>query len=309
MDNKNYKLFIAISSRALFDLEEENDIFEKRGVQEYREHQVNQQDKKLKKGGAFYFIESLLKLNKILKQDIIEVMIISKNSSEMGIRIFNSIEEYQLPIIRAAFLSGESVVKYLKAFECDLFLSKNATDVKEAINQGFAAARIYNSEGSEPYEKNFTSEARSDSQGNEIRIAFDGDAVIFSKEAEEIYRKKNLNAFLEHEKKNALSPLPEGPFAKFLKTLVLIQKEHSAGKSKFKIKTALVTARSSPAHERVIRTLMTWGVIMDNAFFLGGFSKDKVLKEFNPHIYFDDQKEHLNPASKGSPSGEVFPKK
>ncbi len=301
MSKRNNKLFIAISSRALFDLEEENEIFKKEGVEAYRKYQIKKETKLLNKSGAFYFVEALLRLNQSLAEEekIIEVMVISKNSFEMGIRIFNSIEKYELPITRSAYLSGESVVKYLSAFDCDLFLSKDAHDVKEAINQGFAAARIYD------YKQSFTE----DKENDEIRIAFDGDAVIFSQEAEDIYKDQGIEAFLKHEEDNARNPLPEGPFAKFLKTLVLIQKDFADKNLKINIKTALVTARNSPAHQRVIRTLRAWGIRMDNAFFLGGMPKEKVLKIFNPHIYFDDQKKHLKSVSKNSPSGEVPHKK
>lgn len=215
----------------------------------------------------------------------------SKNNADTSLRIFNSIEHYGLDISRAALTSGRPLAPYLKAFNVDLFLSADEKDVQAAIDADIAAGIVQKSDTS--YEENSASE---------IRIAFDGDAVLFSDEAEEIYKTQGLEAFLEHEKKNAQKPLPEGPFAKLLRTLSFLQKQLG---ERNPIRTALVTARNSPAHERVILTLRHWGVRIDEAFFLGGAPKDGVLKAFGAHIFFDDQDIYLHSSSKVVPSAKV----
>ena len=218
----------------------------------------------------------------------------SKNSADTSLRIFNSIEHYGLDISRAALVGGGPIFPYLDAFKTDLFLSANENDVQEAINANIASGIIcsHNSLPINPDEKI-----------EQIRIAFDGDAVIFSDESEKIYQEKGLQAFAEHEHNNAQKPLPEGPFAKLLKTLSYIQNEYPENQSP--IKTALVTARNAPAHERVIRTLRAWNVRIDEAFFLGGIEKSEILKAFGANIFFDDQTVHTEPASKYVPSARV----
>lgn len=282
------KLVVAISSRALFDLEYENQIYEDRGLDEYREYQIKHEDKTLGRGTAFSLIKALLSLNDGFENPIVEVIIISRNSPETGMRVFNSIEEEGLGIYRAAFTGGESISKYLSAFKVDLFLSKHDEDVQAAIDNGFAAALIYD----KPNE--FTPDTK------QIRIAFDGDAVIFSEDSELIYKTKGLDAFIEHESLNANRALPEGPFAKFIKTLSTIKKSHPEA-----LRIAIVTARNYPAHKRVMFTLRQWGVSVDEAFFLGGVEKREVLKAFNAHIFFDDQDAHVKPASEDIPAGRV----
>jgi len=282
------KLVVAISSRALFDLEKENAIYEKEGLAAYTDHQIRHEDESLNPGTAFSLVQALLDLNLVDQEAQVEVIVLSRNSPSTGLRVFNSIERRELGIQRAAFTGGEKISKYLEALKVDLFLSKNKGDVQDAIDAGFAAATLY--DAPENYQPD-------DSQ---IRIAFDGDAVIFSEESEAIYKEQGLDAFIENEKKNVQEPLPEGPFAKFLKTLSLIKE-----KDPNRIRIALVTSRNSPAHKRVILTLRLWGVDLDEAFFLGGVSKTEVLKAFNAHIFFDDQEVHLDPASGNIPSAKV----
>lgn len=286
--NLKDKLVIAISSRVIFDLEKENEIYDKDGLEKYSKFQVENEDKILEKGTAFPLIQALLNLNNKFDEPIVEVIVMSRNSPETGLRVFNSIKHYDLNIIRAAFTGGEDIAPYLGAFEVDLFLSKNEHDVQDAIDKGFAAALIYNIPNDfKPNE-------------NEIRIAFDADAVVFSEESEKIYKEKGLEAFLENEKNNAGKLLPEGPFGKLLKTLSKIKEKDSS-----LLRIAIVTARNSPAHKRVILTLRQWGCIVDEAFFLGGVAKNEVLKAFNAHIFFDDQDTHVAPAAELVPSGRV----
>ena len=285
------KLVIGISSRSLFDLEKENEIFEKEGLAAFQKYQLENEKKIISKGTAYPLIEALLKLNDKLEDIAIEVIVLSKNSPETGLRIFNSIEEYGLQISRAAFSGGSPLAPYLEAFSIDLFLSRSEKDVQVAINNGVASAIIYD------IPDDFNPDA------DQIRIAFDGDAVIFSDESERIYQAKGLEAFLKHEKKNAEKSLPEGPFAKLL--IALSELNRKFKQTTNPVRLALVTARNAPAHKRVILTLREWNVYMDEAFFLGGVSKDKVLKSFNAHIFFDDQDTHLQSASKKVPSGKV----
>ena len=282
------KLVVAISSRALFNLEHENQIFENEGIEAYHRYQIENENTILEKGTAFPLIEALLSLNDKFEQPIVEVIILSSNSPETGLRVFNSIAEYKLDIVRAAFTGGEDKLPYLSAFNVDLFLSRNEHDVQDAIDNGVAAALVY--------------DVPRDYQPNqkEIRIAFDADAVVFSEESELIYKEKGLEAFIENENANAENAMKEGPFAKLLKTLSTIKEKDDS-----LVKIAIVTARNSPAHKRVILTLREWGCKVDEMFFLGGVAKDKILKAFNAHIFFDDQDYHVGPASQLIPSGRV----
>lgn len=285
-------LVIGVSSRALFDLSYENDIYEKEGLDAYSKYQIEHEDDILKPGTGFPLIQALLKLNeKIPLKRKSEVIITSRNSADTSLRIFNSIEHYGLDIQRAALTGGAPLAPYLNAFKVALFLSASEEDVQEAINNNIPAGLIYS------YPEDYHVDIE------QIRIAFDGDAVLFSEESELIYREKGLEEFLKHEKQNARKALPEGPFAKLLKTLSYIQNE--ADFNKPPIRTALVTARNSPAHERVIRTLREWNVRIDEAFFLGGVSKSEILKAFKAHIFFDDQDAHCAPASKSVPVARV----
>ncbi len=287
------KLVIGVSSRALFDLETENQIFENDGLDAYIKYQIEHEDSILKPGTAFPLVKALQQLNADDKY-LTEIIIMSKNSADTSLRIFNSIEHYGLNISRASLVSGASISPYLEAFKTDLFLSANESDVQEAINGGIASGLICH---------HSDLPINPDEDIRQIRIAFDGDAVIFSDEAERIYQEKGLEAFEKHEQENAQNPLPEGPFAKLLKTISVLQQKFPEGEAP--IRTALVTARNAPAHERVIRTLRAWNVRIDEAHFLGGIKKSEVLKSFGAHIFFDDQSVHTDPASKMVPSARV----
>ncbi len=292
-------LVIGISSRALFDLNIENQIYEDEGLEAYCSYQLEHENDILKPGTGFALIEALLKINQIdKKKRRTEVVIISRNSADTSLRISNSIDHYNLDITRAAFTGGEPVAKYLNSFDVDLFLSAAEEDVQAAVESQVASGLIYDS----PVKKE-------QQPLDQIRIAFDGDAVLFSEESEIIYQKQGLEAFIQHEKQNAQLPLPEGPFAKLLKTLSYLQFQlGSTINGPPPIRMALVTARNSPAHERVIRTLRAWKVRIDETFFLGGIPKDRVLASFAPHIFFDDQHRHCDMASKVVPTARVpFP--
>lgn len=294
MGKFDHCLVIGVSSRALFNLEEENTIFEEMGVEAYSAYQIEHEMDILQTGTAFDLIRAFLDINcQLEKGRKTEIIVMSHNSADTSLRIFNSIKHYKLDISRAALVSGASLAPYLSAFQTDLFLSASEADVQEAINAGIAAGLIY------------TQHLSGQKRGkiDQIRIAFDGDAVLFSDASEKIYQNEGIEAFHEFELKNAATALPEGPFAKFLKTLSLIQQEFD--KDKAPIRTALVTARSAPAHERVIRTLRAWGVRIDEAFFLGGMEKKEVLKAFGAHIYFDDQAIRTDATSQVVPSARV----
>jgi 5'-nucleotidase len=290
-------LVIAISSSVLFDTQKEHSIYMNQGCNKYVEYQIENEENPLHRGTAFHLIQAMLRLNTLNgEKRIVEAVILSQNEPNAGLRIMNSVEHHQLDITRAAFTGGESVARYLRPYNVSLFLSRNEDDVREAIGLGVAAGLLYN-----PPE-NFESEM------HQLRIAFDGDAVIFSDESEKIYQTKGLEGFIEHETQNVNNPLPEGPFAPFLKLISKIQKDReniSELDGIPPIRTALVTARNSPAHKRVIYTLRAWGIKIDQMFFLGGISKDQVLKEFRPHIFFDDQDVHVEPASHHVPSARV----
>ncbi len=293
--NLDKKLVIGVSSRALFDLTVENAIFEKDGVEAYCEYQVAHENEILKPGPGFAIIKALLNINKLPGEEgRVEVIVMSRNSADTSLRVFNSIEHYGLNISRAVLASGASLAPYLNAFKTDLFLSAYEDDVQSAINSGIAAGIIC-ADGVHEYPQ--------DEELNCIRIAFDGDAVLFSADSEKIYQTEGLEAFERNERENAKNPLAKGPFAKFLKTISDLQKEFPPEESL--IRTALVTSRSAPAHERVIRTLRAWQVRIDEAFFLGGVSKRDVLEAFGAHIFFDDQVVHTAPASEVVPSARV----
>ena len=295
--NLNNKLVIAISSRALFDLEEENQIFEKDGLDAYYKYQLENEDKSLKKGTGYRLVENILKINSFFSSDErqVEVIILSKNNAATSLRITNAINDLKLDIIRSAWTSGTNISNYLKAFKVDLFLSADDNDVLNAIENGVAAAKILHS-----------NENIHNISNEQVRIAFDGDAVLFSEESELVYKNHGLEAFIEHEKENRNNPLEMGPFAKLLLTIAKIQAKFPTDKSP--IRTALVTARSAPTHERVIKTFNLWGVRVDEAFFLGGTDKYEILQAFGADIFFDDQDVHLNLSSNVVPSAKVLNK-
>ena len=285
------KLVIAISSRALFDLEEENALFDNEGLEVYYQHQLKNLDTPLQKGAGFRFIENLLHINKEFENKRIEVIILSRNNAATGLRIGRSLENYKLEIERIGLTAGTPVARYLKAFKVDLFLSAHMPDVEEAVASGIAAATLL------PHTPSVESDA------GVVKIAFDGDAVIFGDESEKIYQKSGLDAFIAHERDNAKNPLSKGPFFKFLKTISDIQDKFPMESSP--IRTALVTARNFSTHERVLGTLEGWGVRVDEAFFQGGVEKYEVVKAFGADIFFDDQDVHLQNTSKETPSAKV----
>ncbi len=288
-------LVIGISSRALFNLEAENKIFEEQGVPAYEEYQVAHENEILQKGSAFQLVKAFLSLNKLQEgKRLVEVIIMSRNSPNTSLRIFNSIQDYELDITRAALTGGAEIAPYLKAFKTDLFLSAHHADVKQAIDNNIAAGMIL------PTNPHVDPRAKI----QQIRIAFDGDAVLFSSEAERIYKQKGMQAFQENEQAKADIPLQEGPFTNFLRTIAHIQSLFPE-KDNSPIRTALVTARNAPAHERAIKTLRYWNVRVDEAFFLGGVSKKDILSAFGAHIFFDDQWIHAEPASEVVPSAVV----
>lgn len=286
-------LVVGISSRALFDLRESDRIFQTNGLKAYEDHQIQMENKALDPGVGFPLVRALLNLNGHGPDERkIEVVVMSKNSAETSLRIFHSIQAHGLDITRAALTGGASLAPYINAFSVDLFLSLDPHDVQAVVNNGTAGALLY-AKPKNPVEDVI----------DQIRIAFDGDAVLFSDEAEKIFQEKGLEAFIEHEKENALNPLPAGPFAKLAKTLSFLQSQYDGDHCP--IRTALVTARNSPTHERVIRTLRTWGVDINESFFLGGIHKVEILKAFRPHIFFDDQKKHCDLASDSIATGHV----
>lgn len=289
------KLVVGVSSRALFDLTYENTIYESDGVEAYCRYQIEHEDELLRPGPGFPLIKALLNLNQLPgKEGSVEVIIMSRNSPDSSLRVFKAIEHYGLNITRAVLASGASLAPYLTAFKTDLFLSAYEDDVQSAIDSNIAAGIIC-TDGLQTYDCNH--------QIKQIRIAFDGDAVLFSDESERIYQEHGLEAFEDNERRNANNPLKAGPFAKFLKTLSELQNDFPGEEAP--IRTALVTTRCAPAHERVIRTLRAWNVRIDEVFFLGGIRKKDVLQAFGAHIFFDDQSVHTVPASEVVPSARV----
>src|SRR6266536_436144 len=287
-------LVIGVSTRALFDLEKENDVFEKEGIQGYRKYQLENEIEPLDPGKRIQLVESLLQLNNQASKKIVEVIIMSRNSPETGVRILNSIRKYNLPITRMAFTGGEPLAPYIEAFDVDLFLSKDVKDVQTVIDsKQCAAAYIY----APPKDFN--------PLDSRVKIAFDADAVLFSEESEHRYKTEGMEAFHKFEQENEDIPLSEGPFAKLLIKLSKIQEHLPTTIELSPLRIAIVTARSAPSHMRVIKTLRKWGVYVDEAYFMGGLPKDKILKAFGAHIFFDDQEAHLEGVSKVVPSGKV----
>jgi len=285
------KLVFAISSRALFNLTASNDVYEKDGLVAYSKYQIEHENEVLEPGDAFPMVQKLLRINERLGgEPRVEVILLSRNSADTGLRIFNSIEHYGLTISRAAFCSGESPYRYVQAFGCHLFLSTHGDDVKHALDHGVAAATL------------LASKNKSD-HGEQLRFAFDGDAVLFSDEAEQIFKRDGLEAFTTSEKASAKLPLKVGPFKEFLFALHGLQAEFKTEESP--IRTALVTARSAPAHERVIRTLRDWKIRIDESLFLGGLDKGSFLQAYGADVFFDDQRQHCDSASVHVATGHV----
>jgi len=276
------KLVIAISSRALFNLENSHRVYEQEGVEAYRQYQIDHENEVLLPGDAFPLVKKLLAINEKVDDDNgVEVLLLSRNSADTGLRVFNSIKHYGLPISRAAFSGGDDPYRYVSAFGAHLFLSTDIEDVRWALNAGYAAASI------------IAPRIKDDEEGNaklELRIAFDGDAVLFSDASERIFVEGGLDAFTENEVKSVDQPLEGGPFKSFLAALHRLQIQFE--KEECPIRTALVTARSAPAHERVVKTLRSWNIRIDESLFLGGLDKGAFLKAFGADVFFDDQEGH-----------------
>ncbi|MEN9383783.1 MAG: hypothetical protein RL323_926 [Pseudomonadota bacterium] len=288
--NLDGQLVVAISSRALFDFEEENRVFEENDDRAYMQLQLQRLEQPAAPGVAFSLVQKLLSFNDALHQRV-EVVILSRNDPVSGMRVFRSAQHYGLPIQRGAFTRGQAPWRYLRPLKANLFLSTHLSDVRAALEAGVPAAQVY------PH-----SVHASDAHPHEVRIAFDGDAVLFSDEAERVYQAEGLSAFQQHEVRKASQPLPGGPFKPLLEALHRLQSE---GTARMHIRTALVTARSAPAHERAIRTLMDWHIEVDEAMFLGGLPKGEFLREFEPDFFFDDQTGHIEHASRHVPAGHV----
>jgi len=284
-------LVVAISSRALFDLDESHEVYESKGLEAYAEYQVARENEYLQPGVAFPLVRKLLALNDDgVNHQGVEVILMSRNSADSGLRIFNSIEHHNLDIKRAVFTNGESPFRYMKALDAQLFLSGHGEDVRETLQAGFAAALILSGTHHRP-------------DSGQLRIAFDGDAVLFSDEAERIYHAEGLEAFAQQEKQRADTPLPGGPFKPLMLALHRIQSAYPIKDNP--IRTALVTARSAPAHKRVILTLRQWGIRIDEALFLGGKPKGPFLAAFGADIFFDDQQVHCDSAREHVATGHV----
>jgi 5'-nucleotidase len=292
------RLVVAISSRALFDFEEENRIFEAHDDRAYMQLQLARLDVPARPGVAFSLVHKLMGFNSLVearetpaRARTVEVVILSRNDPVSGMRVFRSCQHYQLPIERGVFTRGESPWRYLRPLHANLFLSTNEPDVRSALEAGVPAARVY------PH-----AARASDAHPNEVRIAFDGDAVLFSDEAEQVFQRDGLDAFQTHERDHSATPLAAGPFKPLLQALHKLQHAQASG---MRLRTALVTARSAPAHERAIRTLMDWDITVDEAMFLGGLPKGEFLREFEPDFFFDDQTRHVENAATHVPSGHV----
>lgn len=283
-------LTISISSRALFDLCESHQVYEEKGIDAYADYQISHEDEPLQPGPAFNMVQKLLALNTGQPQSVVEIILLSRNSADTGLRIFNSIAHYGLKMTRAAFTSGRSPYEYAQAFHSHLFLSTDPVDVRRGLEEGLASAMIM--PASSPTQVQ-----------DELRVAFDGDSVIFSDESERIYQENDLDAFHRHEISTARHPLSGGPFKDFLARLADIQRLFPEDNPR--IRTALVTARSAPAHERVIRTLRAWNIRIDEALFLGGKDKGEFLRAFGADIFFDDHVKNCDSAREHVTTGHV----
>jgi 5'-nucleotidase len=305
--NLDGQLVVAISSRALFDFEEENLVFEAGLAQDpaqgnqkdgaYMQLQLARLDLPARPGVAFSLVKKLLAFNEAPESpdepasQRVEVVILSRNDPVSGMRVFRSADANKLKLERGVFTKGRAPYNYLRPLKANLFLSANPEDVRAALDAGFAAATVA-----------MHSVHAKSTYPNEVRIAFDGDAVLFSDEAERVFQAQGLSAFQQHERDKAAQPLLAGPFKPLLQALHRLQQ---VGTSRMRIRTALVTARSAPAHERAIRTLMDWNIEVDEAMFLGGLAKGEFLREFEPDFFFDDQSGHVHSAAQHVPSGHV----
>ena len=298
-------LVIGVSSTALFDLSEADRVFRARfaedkqtAVAEYREYTLKRENDDLDDGTGMPLVKALLELNKYRQPGdppLVEVVVMSRNSPETGVRVFNNIRRKGLSISRHAFTGGESVIEYLEAFDVDLFLTTNIKDAQRVIDGGKCAAAIVKEP---PYDADPIPEGQ-------VRIAFDGDAVLFDESSEIVYKAEGLAGFHKNEDLQQDVPIPEGPYAVLLEKLSKLQKRLPFPVEFSPVRIAIVTARNAPAELRVIKTLRHWGVYVNEIFFLGGVEKAKVLKAFRAHIFFDDQDLHLDPAARHVPACKV----
>ena len=294
------KLVVGVSSNVLFNLEEEDTIFKEKGIIEYRKYQIENKNKPLEAGISMPFIKRFLHINKVYTDELpVEVVLLSKNSPETGIRIFNAIKEHELDISRAVFTSGRSPYKYIPAYNVSLFLSTNEDDVKKAIESNFGAGRIIKTNIVDDY------------SDMELRVAFDLDGVIADDQAEKVFKQTgNLESFHAHEQDNKEIIHNPGPLADFFKKLAFFQKLETKKENEDNtynkiLTTSIVTARNAPSHERAIKTLQEWGVTVDEMFLLGGIEKSRVLEILKPHLFFDDQIGHLNPNIDNIPMAHI----
>ena len=291
MPDADTYLTVAISSRALFDLDASDAIFRDQGLEAYRRYQIERENDALAPGQGFPFVTKLLAINGLLGARRVDIVLLSRNSADTGLRVFNSIEHHGLDIVRAAFSSGASPYPYAEAFGCDLFLSTEAEDVSRALDSGIAAATLLGS----PI-------PRGTGSSDLLRIAFDGDAVLFADGAERVFKEQGLDAFQATEARAADRPLEGGPFKPFLEGLHRLQREF---KEDCPIRTALITARGAPAHERVIKTLRAWDIRLDESLFLGGLDKAAFLKAYKADVFFDDQTGNCRAAAPHVAAGHV----
>lgn len=289
-------LRIGVSTRALFDLEEENKVYEIEGLQSYIALQRQKEQDILQRGTGFNVVERLLALNEPGGRRFVDVVLLSKNSPDLSLRAFNAIDHYGLEIRTGSFVSGRELAPFITAWKTDLFLSNNDQDVRAAVAAGTAAAKLENAPQASTFEE---------THPDEVRIAFDGDAVIFSDESDQVYARDGLVAFLEHEKTKAIEPMADGPFGNFLRKLSLLRAIYMREDGTSRVRIAVVTARNAPAHARVVHTLRAWGTPADEAHFVGRNPKAPILKAFAAHIFFDDQESHVKGAAESVPSGLV----
>ena len=299
-------LVIGISATALFDLSQADELFKKEykkdanhAIQKYRDYMLKNENISLDEGIGFPLIKALLELNRYQKKDedaLVEVVVMSRNSPDTGVRVLNTIRELNLNITRSAFTAGESSADYLEAFDVDLFLTTNEEDAQKVIDDGVCASAVLSTPPA----------YKCEIPNDQVRIAFDGDAVLFDESSELVYKEEGIEAFYENEKNSQNIPMKEGPFATFLKKLAKLQERLPMRVEFSPVRIAIVTARNAPSDLRVIKTLRHWGVYVDEAFFLGGIEKSKILQSFRAHIFFDDQDVHLKTSSLVVPSGKVL---
>ena len=298
-------LTVAVSSRVLFDLTASDDVYRRHGLDAYRRYQVRHEDEVLDPGPGFAFVRKLLAINREFDRPRVDVILLSRNSADTGLRIFNSIAAHELDIVRAAFCSGASPYRYAASFDCDLFLSTEAEDVKRALASKMAAAMLLHRKEAATDSPNAAgvASARPERGGETLKIAFDGDAVLFTDEAKRLYQQEGLERFAESEAAAADQPMPGGPFKPFLEGLQRLQRE--LPEDDCPIRTALVTARGAPAHERVIKTLRAWDIRLDESLFLGGLDKAAFLRDYEADVFFDDERDNCEQANRHVATGHV----